>query len=540
MSNTSNVKLSRRQVLAGLGTIGVASAGAGLGTTAFFTDTEELEGWYESGRVDLILDYRSTYKPWERYDLQMVPAEDRPAIVAGTNGMTYEIAAAPAVRFPNGEAVDHETWGFLQTDEIDACRLVVPTDLTSEMNTGLDLGDLVVEDAPERGYRPGYIDGQSGEGRAMFIDLDDIKPYDEGETTFSFHLCGNPSFVYAEVIDAVDEEVSFIEPERSAGDDTAEDGELCEYLYVIVSTDPDCDNLNEDGTLGDIDGDGTVDNDDDGSEVLYAGSLKGWIEIIQNSTDGQLRLPPVTPANADVSADCFAPGVHCYVMEWYLPCKENDEERLGFTDLPLVNNPVASGTFNDELRARGFVGEDDEGNEFTFDVNVAQTDSCHVGLRFTAEQCRHNTTTFEDEGDPDDDGGNGRLDGHAISWIAFCSNDDLEPEDITLEAIKYNGDGEVTGFEWTLEDDSKDIESVAIKYAQTVRRFTCDDGDAGNECLAMGEALINGAGEEQFTPEWNSCPCADGVAGGIKFDLGNQSFDNWDGSWTELNCTDQS
>ncbi|QLH76942.1 hypothetical protein HZS55_06375 [Halosimplex rubrum] len=36
--------LSRRQMLAGLGTIGVASAGAGLGTTALFSDEESFEG----------------------------------------------------------------------------------------------------------------------------------------------------------------------------------------------------------------------------------------------------------------------------------------------------------------------------------------------------------------------------------------------------------------------------------------------------------------------------------------------------------------
>ncbi|MEZ3145310.1 SipW-dependent-type signal peptide-containing protein [Halobaculum sp. MBLA0143] len=35
--------LSRRKMLAGLGAVGLASAGAGLGTSAFFSDTEELE-----------------------------------------------------------------------------------------------------------------------------------------------------------------------------------------------------------------------------------------------------------------------------------------------------------------------------------------------------------------------------------------------------------------------------------------------------------------------------------------------------------------
>jgi len=39
----NNIGLSRRRVLGGLGAIGVASAGAGLGTTAFFSDSESFE-----------------------------------------------------------------------------------------------------------------------------------------------------------------------------------------------------------------------------------------------------------------------------------------------------------------------------------------------------------------------------------------------------------------------------------------------------------------------------------------------------------------
>jgi len=38
MTNNNKIPLSRRSVLGGLGAIGVASAGAGLGTTAFFSD----------------------------------------------------------------------------------------------------------------------------------------------------------------------------------------------------------------------------------------------------------------------------------------------------------------------------------------------------------------------------------------------------------------------------------------------------------------------------------------------------------------------
>jgi hypothetical protein len=50
---------SRRKILAALGTIGVVSVGAGLGSGANFSDTEGLFGTTAGGLVDLRLDYRT-------------------------------------------------------------------------------------------------------------------------------------------------------------------------------------------------------------------------------------------------------------------------------------------------------------------------------------------------------------------------------------------------------------------------------------------------------------------------------------------------
>ena len=49
-------------MLLGLGTVGLASAGAGLGTTAYFNDTESFAGnSLQAGSLDLFVDYESTY-----------------------------------------------------------------------------------------------------------------------------------------------------------------------------------------------------------------------------------------------------------------------------------------------------------------------------------------------------------------------------------------------------------------------------------------------------------------------------------------------
>ena len=61
-NDTDNLGLSRRTVLAGLGAVGVASAGAGLGTTAFFSDSESFESnSITTGELDLLADWQQTY-----------------------------------------------------------------------------------------------------------------------------------------------------------------------------------------------------------------------------------------------------------------------------------------------------------------------------------------------------------------------------------------------------------------------------------------------------------------------------------------------
>ncbi|MCG1003747.1 MULTISPECIES: SipW-dependent-type signal peptide-containing protein [Halobacterium] len=57
-------RLSRRKVLAGLGGVGLASAGAGLGTSAYLNDTESFENsTITAGTLDLLVDY---YSHWSQ------------------------------------------------------------------------------------------------------------------------------------------------------------------------------------------------------------------------------------------------------------------------------------------------------------------------------------------------------------------------------------------------------------------------------------------------------------------------------------------
>lgn len=80
--NDDELELPRRKLLAGLGTIGVASAGAGVGTMAFLNDTESMENnVMTAGTLDLTLDWCWFYRGEEtKHDTQAPTNPDGPML----------------------------------------------------------------------------------------------------------------------------------------------------------------------------------------------------------------------------------------------------------------------------------------------------------------------------------------------------------------------------------------------------------------------------------------------------------------------------
>jgi predicted ribosomally synthesized peptide with SipW-like signal peptide len=76
MNDDSNsLRLSRRRMLGGLGVVGLASAGAGLGTTAYFNDVEAFVGNnLTAGSLDLFVhvDYEEDQGSYAQYDIETV------------------------------------------------------------------------------------------------------------------------------------------------------------------------------------------------------------------------------------------------------------------------------------------------------------------------------------------------------------------------------------------------------------------------------------------------------------------------------------
>ena len=205
--------LSRRSILGGIGAVGIASAGAGLGTSAFFSDEEEfMNNRLQAGTLDLKLDYKATYLGGPGR-LDAVEAMGYPDVEEITDDGEptgrYLLAQAPS-------PADMQEWeDLVQGEAFDFCSPAADEHLIN------------------------------GDGIPMFT-LDDVKPGDSGEVTVSIHICDNPGYLRMMGDITGNAENGQTEPEIDAeGEDTDGIGELADAIEVCVWYDEDCDNVFE-------------------------------------------------------------------------------------------------------------------------------------------------------------------------------------------------------------------------------------------------------------------------------------------------------
>jgi predicted ribosomally synthesized peptide with SipW-like signal peptide len=224
------VGLSRRHILGGIGAIGVASAGAGLGTTAFFSDTESFENnTITAGELDLKMDYRMTYR--------------------GGRGRLAEIQN----NYPNATFVDED---MEPTDEDTGVYLLdqVPSLDRYPTADGWVRGANSIFN-PETGEGEGFrredlVD--AGDLDEALIRLDDVKPGDYGEVTFSTHLYDNPGYMWISGALTANDQNGYNDPEMAAldelglpTDDPAGEGQLADAIQAKVWYDDNCDNIHQ-------------------------------------------------------------------------------------------------------------------------------------------------------------------------------------------------------------------------------------------------------------------------------------------------------
>ncbi|SFH31823.1 SipW-cognate class signal peptide [Halorubrum aquaticum] len=228
MSDKNGIEISRRKALAGIGGIGVASAGAGIGTSAYFSDTESFDGnTLTAGELDLKVDWQQSYY--------------------GASETIVPINAYPDHDGDGLQSIDDDTEYVL--DNADGEN--EPIEITcNDLESGADLPEDVFASPNRTPDNGGPIDQQDS-----LVALDDVKPGDWGEVTFSLHLCDNPGYVWLTADNFSQSGGALTEPEQVSmnetdpssvveGDDT---GDLADNTYVELWYDDDCDNIRDTG-----------------------------------------------------------------------------------------------------------------------------------------------------------------------------------------------------------------------------------------------------------------------------------------------------
>ena len=268
MSDEDNTsfEISRRKTLAALGTIGAASAGAGLGTTAWFSDRETFENnTISAGSLDLKVDWEEHYYDGSAAGAErandpseadfflpgMLPNNDvamgalssrsivRPIALNFTDGKDAFWDNTSIEAFPDADddGIQNEPDGF----EVCEDGADTPEDLDPTVDGALRTNNLDTVDEETGEYKP-------------LIALDDVKPGDFGELTLSFHLCDNPGYVWLTGELLENAENGLTEPERKDPDEDGSDGEgeLLDKILTRLWYDDDCDNQHDE-LAGDLD-----------------------------------------------------------------------------------------------------------------------------------------------------------------------------------------------------------------------------------------------------------------------------------------------
>ncbi|MFB6069256.1 MAG: SipW-dependent-type signal peptide-containing protein [Halobacterium sp.] len=367
MMDKRKIRLSRRNVLAGLGGIGLASVGAGLGTDAYFSDTETYGGnTLVAGELDLMVDWQEHYSDWsvdenddwiwqsnfgadgdesdtdldgdgtDDFEVAMVGGDPGsvPSGYVGVPVPSEPLIAVPA-EFLDDFMANTAVEAFPDSDGDGRQDLILTREQIARVSEGLSSAEV------EAAYRDQFAQVPA-DLEAPVIDLADVKPGDFGEVTFSLHLFNNPGYIWMNGRLREAAENGHTEPE-SDDPDEGQGTELLDEIQVAIWHD-DGDNVLEDEEVvsspHDVDAPSNVTLSPDQATV-FRGSLREAL--------AELSAEHGIPLDADPRSEdrvCYPNSTTRHVaLAWWLPV--------------------------------------DHANEI-------QSDSVEFDLGFYTEQCRHN------------------------------------------------------------------------------------------------------------------------------------------------------
>jgi predicted ribosomally synthesized peptide with SipW-like signal peptide len=327
--------ISRRKALAALGTIGVASAGAGLGTSAYFSDQETFENnSLVAGTLDLGVGYTAHYSDWsddEGDGVEDIVMYDGPA---GETGTESELPEGDYTGLPANDA-----WLIAVTD---------PDQFLDNTLTGVypenDEGEQGPVECVDNGEGALEANVQADEAPKPVIELDDVKPGDFGEVTFDFVLCDNPGYVWVNGELQSASENGVTEPEADDPDEEEGVVELLDVVKAAVWVD---------------DGDNYQDGDE---EPIAIGSLReilGMEGPLDGSTNGTGLNGNITDEEGGGTGDrgCFSAGdEHSIAFAWWVPVDHGNEIQSDSAEFTL-------GLYTEQCRHNDGSGMNNEGLE---------------------------------------------------------------------------------------------------------------------------------------------------------------------------------
>ena len=281
--------ISRRKALAALGTIGVASAGAGLGTSAYFSDQETFENnQLTAGTLDMGVAYSAHYSDWS-------PDEGEGVDVEMYDGGPNETGTAEELPGDYTGLPANDAW-LIAVDDPDQ---FLDNTVTQEYNADDPLECV-----------DGESTSQADDAPKPVIEVEDVKPGDFGEVTFDFILCDNPGYVWLNGGLISESENGVTEPEADDPDEEEGVVELLDVVQAAVWID---------------DGNNYQNGEE---EPMTIGSLREVLGMVSESTNGTALQSPMNAefGGGTGSQGCFdADTEYSVVFAWWVPIDHGNE-----------------------------------------------------------------------------------------------------------------------------------------------------------------------------------------------------------------------
>ena len=281
------LEFTRRKALAALGSVGIASAGAGVGTTAFFSDRETFENnRLTAGTLDMTVGWVEQYSDWSSDE---------------STGVSVRMYDGADDTGDASDLADGET-GFPADD-----AWLIAVDDAAQFQANATEEGVAMPESPCGGSNvPAALSNQGGD--RPVVDIEDVKPGDFGLVTFEFALCDNPGYVWLNAgIEGVAEN-GLTEPERQAPNEETATVELLDETLALLWVD---------------DGNGTLET---GESTVLVDSLRNVLATLGTGTGIDLAGNVAASTGGGTGRDCFSgtaaggdAAVHSAVFAWAVP-----------------------------------------------------------------------------------------------------------------------------------------------------------------------------------------------------------------------------